>query len=357
MSKLFNIKKIAFTTLVFICFFAFQNKVSAKKITCNYEVDDNGAEAFAIRYETTGSSVSIEFNAEFENWATGGNGGFKASSVDFTPAEAGDTCPQTLFSVNSWKIDDMKIKFFLSKADAKKKITDTKTYDIDNEAHTYTLTSSVDHGTPGGGVNSGGAKRCTLFLFNSTDFDETVVQFYQTDTNVPEVAVDGKLSTDSKKYVADFTNDQIATCPAFVYMTLSHDDSAGVTTYTFTLTQPSADKYATFKGVSFGKKTNSTGGGTGCDKIKGIGKYIKAVFAILRYAFPTLIIILSVIEFLGVVLSGEDEKMEKAKKHFITRILIGILIIFLPYLLEMVLNIAGVLEGDIADAVCNFISK
>lgn len=107
--------------------------------------------------------------------------------------------------------------------------------------------------------------------------------------------------------------------------------------------------------VSITDKTVTTGG-EGCDKIGSVGKYVTGFYNLFRYIVPALIIIFSVIDFLGVVFSGEDEKMEKAKKNFIIRLIVGILILIIPFMLEFILSAAGIIDGTIADAACNFIS-
>lgn len=101
---------------------------------------------------------------------------------------------------------------------------------------------------------------------------------------------------------------------------------------------------------------NATSSGEGCDKIGNMGKYVTGFYNIFRYIVPALIIIFSVIDFLGVVFSGEDDKMEKAKKNFIIRLVVGILILMIPFMLEFILGAAGIIDGTIADAACNFIS-
>ena len=91
-----------------------------------------------------------------------------------------------------------------------------------------------------------------------------------------------------------------------------------------------------------------------CKKIEKIKPYISTIYTLLRYAAPALIIIFSTIEFTGVVLSGEDEKMEKAKKHFITRLIVGIVVLILPFILEFIFRLAGLLPGEykLSDLVC-----
>lgn len=94
-----------------------------------------------------------------------------------------------------------------------------------------------------------------------------------------------------------------------------------------------------------------------CDRIGGISEKIGMAFTLLRFIVPALIIILSVLDFVGVVASGEDEKMEKAKKHFATRLVVGIVILLLPALLEVLLKLAGIIgqNQSLSDSVCNVI--
>lgn len=95
-----------------------------------------------------------------------------------------------------------------------------------------------------------------------------------------------------------------------------------------------------------------------CEKIGGIKEYIVGAFKFLRFIVPALIIILSAIDFIGVVASGEDEKLGKAKKHFVIRLIVGIAIILLPFILEFILKIAGILDTDesLSDSICNVIN-
>lgn len=94
-----------------------------------------------------------------------------------------------------------------------------------------------------------------------------------------------------------------------------------------------------------------------CTKLEGIKKYIVMAFKLLRFVVPALIIVLSVLDFVGVVASGEDDKMEKAKKHFVTRLVVGIVILLLPALLEVILKMAHLIDNgqSLADSVCNVI--
>lgn len=85
-------------------------------------------------------------------------------------------------------------------------------------------------------------------------------------------------------------------------------------------------------------------------------KYIKMAYGILRFLVPTLIIVFSMIEFLTVVFSGDAEKMQKAKKRFVLRIVIGVLFLFIPLILELILRMAGIIgsKETLADVTYEF---
>lgn len=97
---------------------------------------------------------------------------------------------------------------------------------------------------------------------------------------------------------------------------------------------------------------------TGCERLGGLNNYIKMIYNLLRFSIPLIIIVLSAISFLSVVFSGEDEKMEKAKKAFIIRLIVGFIILLVPSVLELVLKEAGIIESNnsLTDVVCNIIS-
>lgn len=90
-----------------------------------------------------------------------------------------------------------------------------------------------------------------------------------------------------------------------------------------------------------------------CDKLNdaGVLAYIKIFYTLLRFIAPTIIIVLSTIDFIGVVLSGDNDSMEKAKKKFIQRLIIGVVLLLLPALLEFLLKLAGY-SGSLVDATC-----
>lgn len=87
-----------------------------------------------------------------------------------------------------------------------------------------------------------------------------------------------------------------------------------------------------------------------------VGDYISGAYTLIRYLIPTLIVILSTADFVGVVFSGEQDKMEKAKYKFMMRLIIGVVALLIPFLFELILKLAGVIGGgeSLADIACGF---
>lgn len=68
---------------------------------------------------------------------------------------------------------------------------------------------------------------------------------------------------------------------------------------------------------------------------------IQLVLDIIKVAGPVLVAVLSSIEFVQVILKGDDDAMAKAQKKLITRLLLIVLLFLLPTLTEVLLDIFG----------------
>lgn len=137
-------------------------------------------------------------------------------------------------------------------------------------------------------------------------------------------------------------------CPNEVYDCSDSEDGTS-----FTNVSCSGGKsYSLIK--SFKKTEN--GNISGCDMFSGLGKYIESAYTLIRYLIPTLIVVLSTADFVGVVFSGEAEKLEKAKNKFINRLIIGVVALLIPFFLELLLKIAGIIGSNesLADVACNW---
>lgn len=70
---------------------------------------------------------------------------------------------------------------------------------------------------------------------------------------------------------------------------------------------------------------------------------IKWIIDLVYIAVPVMIIILTIIDFVSVVLSGEDKNFKTAGSKLVKRLLIGVVILFLPMLLTFIIDLSGAL--------------
>lgn len=160
------------------------------------------------------------------------------------------------------------------------------------------------------------------------------------------------LSTNTSSITSHFTTDDIEnSCPNVIY---TDNTSSSTTELYLNKADVPSDNAAKFSNIKYLTKTDLENGKTGCASLGGLVKYLKMAYILLRYLVPTIIIIFSVIDFLGVILSGENEKMEKAKKRFITRLIVGFLVLIIPSILELLLKLVGIIETNqnLVDVAC-----
>ena len=70
--------------------------------------------------------------------------------------------------------------------------------------------------------------------------------------------------------------------------------------------------------------------------IDGINKY---VFTPIKWITPVALLILTSIDFAGVVLSGDKKGMDKAKNNFLKRAVAAIIIFLAPLILNLILSL------------------
>lgn len=85
-----------------------------------------------------------------------------------------------------------------------------------------------------------------------------------------------------------------------------------------------------------------------------MSKIVKNILLIIKIGIPILIIILGIIDFINAMVASDDKALNEAKTRFVKRLIAGVLIIFLPSLLSVLINISGVLEQyGISDVFCS----
>lgn len=66
---------------------------------------------------------------------------------------------------------------------------------------------------------------------------------------------------------------------------------------------------------------------------------LQELFTMIKIATPALVIILSTIDYLGAIAKSDDSEIKKATNRTIRRVIIGLLIFFLPFLLDIIFDV------------------
>ena len=86
----------------------------------------------------------------------------------------------------------------------------------------------------------------------------------------------------------------------------------------------------------------------GDDIVKGL----QNIVLLGRILIPILLNVFGVIDFGGAIFAGDEEKMKKAQKKFITRLVIGVVIFLIPSVLKLVLAVAHNIWPVIDSSLC-----
>lgn len=92
----------------------------------------------------------------------------------------------------------------------------------------------------------------------------------------------------------------------------------------------------------------------GCDVFgENITPIIKWGINLIRIGGTVLVIVLGVVDFMNILLSGEEKNFKEAGMKFIKRLIALIILIFIPYLITFLLDLSGLLKQyDIDDIYC-----
>ena len=92
---------------------------------------------------------------------------------------------------------------------------------------------------------------------------------------------------------------------------------------------------------------------TGCELIPTkIMEYINEAMSIIRIAVPALLVGLIIFDFASALFASSEEKMKKAQGKVIKRIIIAIIIFFVPALINLVLNIVNDVWSNANYEIC-----
>ena len=73
---------------------------------------------------------------------------------------------------------------------------------------------------------------------------------------------------------------------------------------------------------------------------------------IIKIIVPILVVVFSILEFGKVILSSDADEMKKAQAKFIKRLIIAVIIFFVPLLVNFILNMANSVWGAINGGSC-----
>lgn len=417
MKKMFNIKRISLMILMVLCmFFATKNVEAAEKYVCYYVeplldtkmYDFYDPETnFAINRETSQIYVQLTYENgkasfkfyDFESKTTHNRIVNEDYTVDIsissqsgeqlTDADFSNGCPKNLERM-AWfdTYDGHVYDLFKSGTEEYKQYRETK---LENSLWAKTLnqlqnnddycySDVVDYSsiapnviprsicdkaisielpeTQDAEVESGNVLSCSYV--NETNLIQDGSQNYNIDPHLTmKVNFDTKTisffnswATNSNDITANFTVDKLnGKCPNEVYTNTTNYK----TVYLKASELPSGETATKYSHLKYLTKDDIETGKTGCEALGGLVKYLEMAYTLLRYLVPTIIIIFSVIDFLGVVLSGENDRMEKAKKRFAIRLIVGFIILIVPFILELLLKLVGIIEAkqSLVDAACN----
>lgn len=224
---------------------------------------------------------------------------------------------------------------------------------IQADAHDKNCGVLVLSGYSGESKTSGESQMCEYGDISLLDgiLDSTTKFSFKFDNNHIYDTKSEKYPTINFDFEASSLNGK---CPKTLYTEASKNNSGQSGTYTMYLNKKNDTKM-----LSFGLITTLNLGNYKqksetdlCES--GAMKYVEKGYSLLRFLIPVIIIVVSTIDFAGVVLSGKEDNMEKAKKHFITRIVVGMIILFIPFILEVVLKISGIIgrNNNLVDFTC-----
>ena len=148
-----------------------------------------------------------------------------------------------------------------------------------------------------------------------------------------EVYKDAKRITGlCKKTYADFSTDKaiVKACETFLEVSIADYAKEGY----------------------FGNRVITSETGSSCDDTLGsLGKWLKTIYDIMKYAVPVVIVVLGIKDFISGTISGNDDALKKAGSAFVKRLIWGAAFVALPVLITMILTFA--FGGSFAD-ICIF---
>ena len=83
--------------------------------------------------------------------------------------------------------------------------------------------------------------------------------------------------------------------------------------------------------------------------------YLKSFLKIIKVLVPIILIVLGILDFAVAIFSGKEDDMKKHANKFVKRLIIAIVIFFIPSLLQLLLTIASNIWNNIDPSLCGIL--
>lgn len=84
------------------------------------------------------------------------------------------------------------------------------------------------------------------------------------------------------------------------------------------------------------------GDGISCDSLENFFEALKGIYTLIKIAAPVLVIVLSTMEYIRAIAASNTDDVKKTHSRTIKRIIVGLIIFFLPDLLDLLFHIFGI---------------
>lgn len=74
------------------------------------------------------------------------------------------------------------------------------------------------------------------------------------------------------------------------------------------------------------------------------GEFVQGLFSLIKIATPLLVVVLSTIDYIKAIASSNGDDLKKANKRTIQRLIIGLIVFFLPFLLDLLFHMFGLYD-------------
>ena len=394
-----------------VLLFSFKIDVyAAQELTCVYNTGFNGSGV----WDSTSSMILIQTSTgDIEIWKNSSTGadiddqGWKQSSAKYNLSDSSlkdykdedgylIKCPQSEARPNGNPV-------FYGDSQGKRMLTENKSLTVVKRPHIYETDSSQSQTYSG--------KTCSSISDDSKWINSTTSEgahcLYQDDVSAGchviqlDITKEGdfkvsqddpgfvggtkpdkiSIKQDEKKLNIDSLNsDYVGYCPVSIYV--KRDEVISPETYTFEInsyvTMSKKSGYKEY--IRIGQKGENLVTGetisddvkiplnfekvkiTSCEQLLGgedgdtkLRDMLATLISIIRILVPIILLVLGSLDFAQAIFAGDEEKMRKAQKKFMKRLIIGIVIFLIPSVLKVILTIANSIWGNIDTDLCGLI--